>query len=66
MSELILEKNSWSPAKLMEWKHNNKYMMHRYYKYIGYDTYLISQYIYFKNNRIWYIIYTYWKVYHLS
>jgi len=37
--------------------------MHKYDTCIGYDTYPICQYVYFQNNKIWYVIYKYWKMY---
>jgi len=35
-------------------------MMHRYDMCIGYDMYPIRRYVYFLNNRIWYVIDTWY------
>jgi len=37
-------------------------MMHGYDACIGYGTYRIYQYTYFENNKVWYVIYAYWKI----
>jgi len=33
----------------------SKPMIHGYDMNIGYNTFLICRYVYFKNNRIWYV-----------
>jgi len=35
-------------------------MMHGYDTCIGYDTYQIRRYVYFENNKIWYVIDTWY------